>query len=557
MDATSSHAPNRGRLLSRLSTLTAGLLLTALAVSAQESKLATEAKRAFDAGRFQEAGRKYAKAAETEGLSAEQKSDLAFRAAWAYFIAGNSRAARENLRTAFTARPRLEIVADFYSPDFVRLAQTVRAEVVAPSSAPAADIGELKRTARDKLADGKPEEALYDLKKAEGSTDPQVHRLLADAYDRLGRTAEADAERRRVSDLEHAFVTAVPIAGAAPSSQPPGSASMGTALNVATLLEAAESSLRSGDYRKAQAMAARALDADSKNADAHRLLGDAALGLGQEPDAEREYTASIVLDPANSRAEYGLGRLAERQKKWNTAASHYRRALELNARSVAAALGLGRSMEAVDKTAARIAYGRAIEIDPMDASARNDFGVFLFRSGDLERAIAELIEAVRLAPQQPVFHENLGRAYRKQQKGKEAERELAEATRLAPNETAAWATLGHLRSEQKRFEEAATAYRAALDLDPTSEEAASGLSVALAQTGRFSDAETALSRTLESVQKSPALWNDLGVVRVQMGNFSGAVEAFGRALGLDGEFETAKTNLVRAEQLAALDRAAS
>ncbi len=557
MDTTSSRAANRGRLLKRLTALAAGLLLTAFILPAQESKLETEAKRAFDAGRFQEAGKKYAKAAETEGLSAERKSDLAFRGAWAYFIAGNSPAARENLRVAFKARPKLEIVADFYSPDFVRLAQTVRAEVVGPSSVPAADYGELKRTAREKLADGKPEEALYDLKKAEGSTDPQIHRLLADAYDRLGRTAEADTERRRASDLERGLVTAVPIG--APAQSPPlsGPASAATALNVAPLLEVAENLLRSGDYRKAQAMAARALDADPKNADAHRLLGDAALALGQEPDAEREYTASIVLDSANSRAEYGLGRLAERQKKWNTAASHYRRALELNAKSVAAALGLGRTMEEVDKTAARIAYGRAIEIDPTDALARNDFGVFLFRSGDLDRAIAELIESVRLAPPQAVFHENLGRAYRRQQKGKEAERELAEATRLAPNETAAWATLGHLRSEQKRFQEAATAYRAALDLDPTSEEAASGLSVVLAQLGRFSDSEAALTRTLESVPKSPALWNDLGVVRVQRGNFSSAIEAFDMALGLDAEFEVAKTNLARAEQLAALDRAAS
>jgi len=81
--------------------------------------------------------------------------------------------------------------------------------------------------------------------------------------------------------------------------------------------------------------------------------------------------------------------------------------------------------------------------------------------------------------------------------------------------------------------------------------------VVLAQLGRFSDSEAALTRTLESVPKSPALWNDLGVVRVQRGNFSSAIEAFDMALGLDAEFEVAKTNLARAEQLAALDRAAS
>ena len=35
-----------------------------------------------------------------------------------------------------------------------------------------------------------------------------------------------------------------------------------------------------------------------------------------------------------------------------------------------------------DKSAARIAFGRAIEIDPTAADARNDFGVFLYRSDE-------------------------------------------------------------------------------------------------------------------------------------------------------------------------------
>ncbi len=537
--------------------LAGALWLAASGATAQEAgKLEAEAKRAFDAGRFQEAGEKYAKSAESAGLPAERKSELSFQSAWAYFIAGNSRAARENLKAAFTARPNLDIIADFYSPDFVRLAQTVRAEVSGPASIPAADVAELKRTAREKLADGKAEEALYDLKRAEGSSDPQIHRLLAEAYDRLGRSADGDLERRRASDLERGLVTAVPIGAPVPAPAP-GPSSAAGALNVSPLLEAAENAIKGGDFRGAQSIATRALDADPKSSDAHRLVADAALSLGQEADAEREYTAAIVLDSGNSRAEYGLGRLAERQKKWNTAASHYRRALELNAKSVPAALGLGRTMEEVDKTAARIAYGRAIEIDPTDATARNDFGVFLFRSGETDRAIAELIEAVQIASQRAVFHENLGRAYRKQGKLKEAERELAEATRLTPNETAAWSTLGHLRAEQKKPEEAATAYRAALDLDPANEEAASGLGVALSEAGRFADAEAMLVKTLETIPKSAVLWNNLGVVRTYRGAFAGAVEAFDKALALDGGFEAARSNLARAQQLSALERAAS
>ncbi len=538
----------------RLATaLAAGLLLLASGLAAQDAgKLATDAKRAFDTGRFQEAGDKYAKAADAAD-SADRKSELHFQGAWACFIAGNSKAARENLKAAFTERPNLDVVADFYSPDFVRLAQAVKAEV--GPAAPSLDVAELKRSAREKLADGKADEALYDLKKAESSPDPQLHRLLADVYERLGRASDADAERRKASDLERALVTAVPIGSAAPGPAPPGA---GAVTSVAPLLEAAEAALKKGDFRGTQVMASRALDVDPKSPEAHRLIADASLAQGREEDAEREYTASIVLESGNFRAELGLAQLAERQRKWNTAASHYRRALELNGKSVRAALGLGRSMEQLkDVSAARIAYGRAIEIDASDASARNDIGVFLFRSDQTDRAVEELAEAARLSPENAALHENLGRAYRKKGMATEAEKELVEAARLAPDQAAVWATLGHLRAEQKRFDEAAAAYRSALDLDPTSEEAASGLSAALTDSGKAADAEKVLVKTLDASPKAAALWNNLGVVRARRGAYAEAIEAFQKAIDLDGNFEAARNNMARVQQFAALDRAAS
>ncbi|MCA1609611.1 MAG: tetratricopeptide repeat protein [Acidobacteria bacterium] len=491
------------------------------APDAQKSE--AEAKRAFDAGRFQEAGEKYARAADAAS-AADRKAELAFQSGWAYFIAGNSRAARESLKAAFVARPTLDVVADFYSPDFVKLVRAVRTEV-GGSTAPPADLAELKRTAREKLADGKAEEALYDLKRAESSQDPQIHRLLGDTYERLGRAPEADGARKRAAELERNLVTSGPIppGGAGPPASGPGAPNAAAA--AAPVLETGETALKNGDFRAAQTAASRAIELDPRSSEAHRLLADAALALGQEGDAEREATAALVLDSGNSRAEYALGRLAERQAKWNTAASHYRRALELSGKNVGAALGLGRSMEELkDRTAARIAYGRAIEIDPASAEAHNDFGVFLFRSDQADRAIEELMEAVRLAPGRAAVHENLGRAFRRRGKLREAERELAEASRLAPNETAVWTTLGQVRAEIKKPDEAAGAFRSALDL---------------------------------ANPKSATLWNNLGVLRTRKGSFPGAVDAFRNALAQDAGFQPAKANLARAEQLYALERAGS
>ncbi|HEY2797619.1 MAG TPA: tetratricopeptide repeat protein [Thermoanaerobaculia bacterium] len=545
--------------MTRTHTLLLALLLSAAGALAQDaSKLEADAKKAFDSGRFAVAGEKYAAAAESPGVATDKGADLHLQSGWAYFIAGNSRSAREQLKLAIAARPDLQVVPDFYSPDFANLAAQVRSEV-AGARVPPIDVEELKRSARAKLADGKAEEVVYDLKRAANSNDPEVFRILADAQDRLGHTAEADAARRRASDLERGLVSSAPIgggpdaaAGAAPAGVPAGAAA------VAPLLESAERNLASGDFRAAASYAKQASEADPRSPEAHRLAGEAALQGGQEGEAEREFTAAVALDSQNAKAQLGLGRVTEAQKKWNTSASHYRRALELDPASVVAARGLGRSMSALgDKSAARLAFGRAIEIDPISAPAHNDFGVFLYRSDELDKSVEELIEAVRLDVNHPAYHENLGRAYRKKGMLKEAERELGEATRLAPNEAAAWIVLGQVRGELKKPDDAAAAYATALTLDPLSEEAATGLSAVLGTAGKLTEAETALTKAIENNAKSPALWNNLGVIRTQRGNYPGALEAFGKALNLDSTFEAAKANQARVTELAVLEKAAS
>jgi len=530
-------------------------LFAAVPAAAQDAaQLEAEAKKAFDSGKFKEAGEKYVRAADAAGITPDRKANLLLQSAWSYYIAGNSKSAREELKAALSARPDLQVVPDFYSPDFANLAATVRAEV-AGANVPAIDYEELKRSAKAKLADGKAEDALFDLKRASTSTDPEIYRLIAEADEKLGKTADAEAARKKAADLAKAPVSSAPIG--APAGE--GAAAVPAVPAAPTaLLESANRALNAGDFRAASSFARQASDADPKSAEAHRVLGDAALALGQNADAEREFAAAIVLDGASFRSELGLGVVSERQKKWNTAAAHYRRALDLDPKSVEAARGLGRSMsELGDKSAARIAFGRAIEIDPGSAEARNDYGVFLYRSDESDRAIEALMEAVRLDMTSALYHENLGRAFRKKAMWKEAERELAEAARLSPNETAVWAALAQTRAAEKKLDDAAAAYATALALDPLDEEAAAGLGAALRAEGKLAEAEAALAKAVEGNTKSPVLWNNLGVVRVDRAEYTLALEAFERALAIDAGFEAARTNLARATELTTLEKAAS
>ena len=543
------------QLMRRSLAIVLGLLLAGAALAQDAAKLEADAKHAFDSGRFKEAAEKYARAAEMPGVPADHKGDLHLQSAWASYIAGNSKSAREELKAALAARPDLQVLPDFYSPDFANLAASVRAEVVG-ASVPQIDYDELKRSAKAKLADGKAEDALFDLKRASTSTDPEVFRLMAEADDKLGKSADADAARRHATELERAGVSSTPI-GSAPS-EPGAPAAAPNPAAVGPLVEAADKALAANDFRAATSFAKQASEADPKNAEAHRILGDAALATGQNADAEREFTTAIVLESGNAKAELGLGVVSEREKKWNTAASHYRRALDFDPKSVEAARGLGRAMSEIgDKSAARIAFGRAIEIDPASALARNDLGVFLYRSDDLDRAIEALMEAVRLEPSSALFHENLGLTFRKKAMWKEAERELAETARLTPNETAVWTALGQARAAQKKLDEAASAYQTALTLDPLDEEAAAGLGAALRAQGKLDEAEKALATAVQTNTKSPVLWNNLGVIRVDRGAYAAAIEAFEKALAIDASFDSAKANLARTHEIATLEKAAS
>lgn len=544
------------RALSAVATLSGLLLFSALSYAQGAEKLEAEAKRAFDSGRFREAAEKYARAADSADAAADRKGDLYLNSAWAFYIAGSSKNARDNLKAAYSARPDLVVVGDLYSPDFARLAQSVRAEIagMTPLLGPP-ELQELKRTARRKLAEQRADEALADLKGAAGSSDPEVQLLLAETYEKLGRSADADAARQRASDLQKELVTSSPISGAAGAGT---TAPIEPSVNVLPLLDAAEQALTAGDLPGATTHARRAADLDPRSAEAHRLLGEVASAAGQDADAEREFTAAVVLDASNARAELGLAQIADRQKKWNTAASRYRRALELDPRNLATAMGLGRSLDvAGDPSGARLAYGRAIEIDPASADAHNDYGVLLYRAGEIDPAIQQFSEAAKLRSGEAAYHENLGRAYRRKGLVKEAEQELAEAARLGPPSATLWSALGHLRIENKNLDEAGTAFTSALEADPGSEEAASGLAVSLADTGKLAEAETVLLRALQTTPASAVLWNDLGVVRMKRGDFAGSVEALHKALTLEGPPDAAKANLDRAEQLLALDRAAS
>ncbi len=114
-------------------------------------------------------------------------------------------------------------------------------------------------------------------------------------------------------------------------------------------------------------------------------------------------------------------------------------------------------------------------------------GAAAYKTGDFAAAAIDFEAAVRLAPDDPRPHQNLGAALRRLDRFDEAEAALRRALELDPGPAGRWSTLAtHLR-HQARLEEAEACYREALARAPDDRDARAGLGYTLLQLGRYAE----------------------------------------------------------------------
>ncbi|MGZ6989210.1 MAG: tetratricopeptide repeat protein, partial [Thermoanaerobaculia bacterium] len=341
----------------------AALFLLAAPARAQEGSesLEKEARKAVISGQFRKAALKFESAA-SAASDPQRRSRMLVQAAWAHFNDGKRSDAQDALRRAFSGSPDLEIVADFFSPEFVKLAGDIRTSAVAAMPPQAADIAELKRVAKEKLADGNTDDVIHDLlyNVPRDKLDAEAIDLLAQAYEKQGKFGEAAKVRASASEVQRlsapgmpATSPAVPAGGkAAPIvPAPPASGavrpgvSAGTAAPAVTTTEylaLGRAALSRGDALNAQSAANRALELDPQSSDAFRLLGNAYLLRGEKAIAKANLEQSLKKNETNEGTLLDLYELALGDKDWDDALDALRRATEVNPENGAKLLALGR-----------------------------------------------------------------------------------------------------------------------------------------------------------------------------------------------------------------------
>ena len=137
----------------------------------------------------------------------------------------------------------------------------------------------------------------------------------------------------------------------------------------------AERLVNAGDLRSAADHYKRALEIDPRIPGVHFELAQAILesdwnDAGTQTSAEKELQAAIAVDGESSSVECKLGRIATLRSDIDAGRLHYARALELNARSSEAQLGLGTVLMMMgDLEGAKKYLEQAVASDPLNDTA--------------------------------------------------------------------------------------------------------------------------------------------------------------------------------------------
>ena len=263
--------------------------------------------------------------------------------------------------------------------------------------------------------------------------------------------------------------------------------------------------------------------------------------------AETAYVRAkaVKLQEKDFRAVYGLGNIYSDQQRWEEAEEAYREAIGISPASpepyVAISFVLtqpmiGRDLSVRYLEAQKMAR-RAIELDPKNPIAYNQYGLALELSGNIDSATQNAYQrAVDLDPDFALAYAHLGRLLRRNGKTKESGEAYTRAISLAKDVPTMILVADVLQSQQ-RYKESELLLRQALREDGKNPTALFLLGRALTARAEFPEAETVLKKSIEISPKSIVSYMLLSSLYVRRNDFTKAENSLIKALQIISENE--------------------
>lgn len=178
-------------------------------------------------------------------------------------------------------------------------------------------------------------------------------------------------------------------------------------------------------------------------------------------------------------------------------------------------------------------FEKAIRIDPQQAIFHNNISNAYKLMGNLQLAILHLHEALRLAPNNAESFNNLGSLYYTQGNIKQAIPQFEKAIRLNPNSWEAHYNLANCHIKLNQVLQAIEQYKSVITLKPQHDNAKLNLAMALVS---IKDYDAALPYLEEAAKNNPQhseLQGHLATAYLEVGQSSNAIAQYNIALSMD------------------------
>jgi protein O-mannosyl-transferase len=188
-------------------------------------------------------------------------------------------------------------------------------------------------------------------------------------------------------------------------------------------------------------------------------------------------------------------------------------------------------------------FRRALAVTRDNYVAHNNLGSVLLSKGQVDEAIGQLREALRLMAEYPDAHNNLGAALLAKGQFDQAIAHLQAALATEPNFAHAHYNLGAALDGQGRHDEAIAQFREALRLAPGDAGAHSSLGAALFSQGQLDEAISQLEEASRLAPGDPDTLHNLGVALSKKGRLDEAISRLQEAFRLKPGFAEAYCSL--------------
>jgi tetratricopeptide (TPR) repeat protein len=313
--------------------------------------------------------------------------------------------------------------------------------------------------------------------------------------------------------------------------------------------------------------------------------GTLASRSGQWQDAAENFTKAAALDPASAPAFFNLGlaRLQQGQVAESLVALNRAVALSPRLRGANLFLGIAR-YRANDYPGAAEALKREVRLDPKNAQALMWLGVVQLGEGDANAASASLDEAAKISPsdvdilyhrgrahmlvskesyeqmykadpQSWRVHQALAQSFGEADRMEDAVVECQTALRLRPNEPGLHEELGDIYWKQNQLEKAESSFQDELKIDAESLSSTYKLGIVSLERSKPEATVSLLSDLLRRSPGYPGAQYQLGRAQAQLGQVDAAIVNF-KAVLADKRPIDAETRRQSYYQLAQLYRRA-